>query len=109
MLFRSLGGFLAGLTFEQSDQVDEALRWYDQSLEFTGFRSLKDPVRVLLSRGQYRSPRLNNQERDACDGRTDQQCESALHGRRLPPFGIGDAMKAAGTAAVELFFVHAGS
>ena len=29
--------------------------------------------------------------------------------RRLPPFGIGDAMKAAGTAAVELFFVHAGS
>jgi hypothetical protein len=29
--------------------------------------------------------------------------------RRLPPFGIGDAMKATGTAAVLLFFVHAGS
>jgi len=28
--------------------------------------------------------------------------------RRLPPLGIVDAMKAAGTAAVELFFVHAG-
>jgi hypothetical protein len=57
-----LGGFLAGLTFEESGQVDEALRWYDQSLEFTGFRSLRDPVRVLLSRGQYRSPRLKDLE-----------------------------------------------
>jgi hypothetical protein len=57
-----LGGFLAGLTFEESGQVDEALRWYDQSLEFTGFQSLKDPVRVLLSRGQYRSPRLKDLE-----------------------------------------------
>jgi hypothetical protein len=54
-----LGGFLAGFTFEQSDQVDEALRWYDQALPFTGFQSLSGPVRALLPKGHYRSPRLS--------------------------------------------------
>jgi hypothetical protein len=53
-----LGAFLAGFTFEKSDAIDEALRWYDQSLEFTGFQSLSGPIRELLSRGSYRSPRL---------------------------------------------------
>src|SRR5258708_18152545 len=53
-----LGGLLAGFTFEKSDQVDEALRWYDEALRFPGFRPLSDPVRLLLPRGQYRSPRL---------------------------------------------------
>jgi hypothetical protein len=53
-----LGGLLAGLAFEKSDQVDEALRWYDQALEFSGFRVLRGPVSSLLGRGQYRSPRL---------------------------------------------------
>ncbi len=57
-----LGAFLAGFTFEKSGQTDEALRWYDQSLEFTGFRSLRDPVRSLLAMGQYRSPRLKELE-----------------------------------------------
>lgn len=57
-----LGGFLAGLTFEESDQPDEALRWYDQSLQFAGFHSLRDPVRLLLAKGQYRSPRLKDME-----------------------------------------------
>jgi len=53
-----LGAMLAGFTFEKSDQVDEALRWYDQALEFTGAGDLRDPVRLLRRRGQYRSPRL---------------------------------------------------
>jgi hypothetical protein len=57
-----LGGFLAGLTFEESDQADEALRWYDQSLRFTGFRALRDPVRRLLQVSTYRSPRLKELE-----------------------------------------------
>ena len=43
-----LGGLLAGMVFEKSDQVDEALRWYDQTLEFSGFRALEGPVRALL-------------------------------------------------------------
>jgi hypothetical protein len=57
-----LGAFLAGLTFERSDAPDEALRWYDTSLEFSGFDALKDPVRRLLQQGQYRSPRLKELE-----------------------------------------------
>jgi hypothetical protein len=57
-----LGGFLAGFTFEQSDNVDEALRWYDQALPFTGFHSLGATVRGLLPKGQYRSPRLKELE-----------------------------------------------
>ncbi len=55
-----LGGFLAGLTFEESDQADEALRWYDEALRFTGFEALRDPVRLLLARGSYRTPRLKD-------------------------------------------------
>ena len=54
-----LGGFLAGFAFERSEQIDEALRWYDQALPFTGFGSLTGPVRALLPLGHYRSPRLS--------------------------------------------------
>jgi hypothetical protein len=60
-----LGAFLAGFTFEKSGQVDEALRWYDQALEFTGFHTLRDPVRALLPVGQYRTPRLKELESGA--------------------------------------------
>ena len=57
-----LGGFLAGLTYEKSSDADEALRWYDQSLRFTGFGALRGPVRLLLPQGHYRSPRLQDLE-----------------------------------------------
>jgi hypothetical protein len=57
-----LGGFLAGFTFEKSDNYDEALRWYDQALPFTGFRSLQGPIRDLLPKSSYRSPRLQQLE-----------------------------------------------
>ena len=57
-----LGGMLAGLTFEESGQTDEALRWYDQTLAFTGFRALGGPVRRLMQRSTYRSPRLKDLE-----------------------------------------------
>ena len=53
-----LGGFLAGLTFEKSGEVDEALRWYDTALAHRGFSSLRGSVRALLAKGAYRTPRL---------------------------------------------------
>jgi hypothetical protein len=59
-----LGGFLAGFTFEKSGEVDEALRYYDEALKFSGFRSLQQPVRLLLQQGQYRTPRLKAAEDD---------------------------------------------
>ncbi|MDP9150008.1 MAG: hypothetical protein M3O36_08730 [Myxococcota bacterium] len=60
-----LGALLAGLTFEQSGQIDEALRWYDQALGFSGFRALRGPVQLLLTRGRYRSRRLAEIETSA--------------------------------------------
>jgi len=54
-----LGSMLAGFTFEKSGDVDEALRYYDEALAFTGFGgSLTDAVRRLAPQGQYRSPRI---------------------------------------------------
>jgi hypothetical protein len=64
-----LGSMLAGFTFEKSGETDEALRYYDEALEFTGFHSLTDSVRRLAPLGQYRSPRikalLGESEKDA--------------------------------------------
>jgi hypothetical protein len=57
-----LGGLLAGLAFEESGQTDEALRWYDQTLAFTGFRALGGPVRRLMQKSAFRSPRLKELE-----------------------------------------------
>ena len=57
-----LGGLLAGLTFEESGQTDEALRWYDQTLAFTGFQALAGPARRLMQHSAYRSPRLKGLE-----------------------------------------------
>ncbi len=53
-----LGSMLAGFTFEKSGEIDEALRYYDESLAFTGFGTLSDTVRRIAPRGQYRSPRI---------------------------------------------------
>jgi uncharacterized protein len=53
-----LGSMLAGFTYEKSGEVDEALRYYDEALAFTGFSALTDSVRRLAPIGSYRSPRL---------------------------------------------------
>ena len=53
-----LGSTLAGFTYEKSGEIDEALRYYDEALEFTGFRTLGDSVRRIAPQGQYRSPRI---------------------------------------------------
>ncbi|MBX3190497.1 MAG: hypothetical protein KF819_26085 [Labilithrix sp.] len=53
-----LGAALAGFTYEKSGEVDEALRYYDEALAFTGFGTLGDSVRRLAPIGNYRSPRI---------------------------------------------------
>ena len=53
-----LGGFLAGVAFEKSGDIDEALRWYDSALAFGGYEALGPTIARLLGKGTYSSPRL---------------------------------------------------
>jgi uncharacterized protein len=53
-----LGGFLAGYAFEKSGNADEALHYYDDALKFSGFRSIKDPARALMTKSAYKTQRL---------------------------------------------------
>jgi hypothetical protein len=53
-----LGGFLAGFAFEKSGDIDEALRWYDDALAFSGYESLAPAIARLLPKATYSSPRL---------------------------------------------------
>ena len=52
------GSYLAGFVFERSNQPGEALRFYDEALEYGTFPSLAEPVRRLSQRDPYTSPRL---------------------------------------------------
>jgi uncharacterized protein len=52
------GSYLAGFTFEKSGQDDEALRYYDEALQYGSYRSLSEPIKRMLGRGGYASPRL---------------------------------------------------
>lgn len=52
------GSYLAGFTFEKSGQADEALRYYDEALQYGQYQSLSAPIRRLLGQSAYASPRL---------------------------------------------------
>ncbi len=52
------GSYLAGFTFEKSGSYDEALRYYDEALANSQYQSLAEPIRRLLPRSGYASPRL---------------------------------------------------
>lgn len=53
-----LGSLLAGFTFEKSGETDEALRYYDEALRFSGYSTLEGSVARLAAQGSYRSPRI---------------------------------------------------
>jgi hypothetical protein len=54
----SPGSYLAGFTFEKSNQPGEALRYYDETLALGNYASLAGPVQRLAEQDSYRSPRL---------------------------------------------------
>lgn len=55
-----VGSYLAGYTFEQSGNAEEALRYYDDALHSVELSSLAGPVRRLMERSSYRTPALDS-------------------------------------------------
>ena len=53
-----VGSYLAGFTFQESGQREEALRYYDEALQAKTIQSLAGPVRELLPRSGFRTERL---------------------------------------------------
>jgi hypothetical protein len=52
------GSYLAGFVFEKSGKADEALRYYDEALEYGEYHSLAEPVRRLMQQSSYSSPHI---------------------------------------------------
>lgn len=52
------GSYLSGFVFEKSSRPQEALRYYDEALQYGRYRSLDEPVKRLARTATYRSPRL---------------------------------------------------
>ena len=52
------GSSLAGFVFERSGRADEALRYYDEALEFGQFPSLVAPIRRLQKLSSFDSERI---------------------------------------------------
>jgi hypothetical protein len=53
------GSYLGGFVFEKSGRAQEALRYYDEALQYGWYQSLEDPIRRLAPRASYRSPRIS--------------------------------------------------
>ncbi len=52
------GSYLSGFVFEKSGRAQEALRYYDEALQYGQYRSLHEPVRRLAESASFRSPRI---------------------------------------------------
>lgn len=52
------GSYLAGFIFEKSGQAQEALRYYDEALQYGSFDSLAPVLRRLSEQASYRTPRI---------------------------------------------------
>lgn len=53
------GSYLSGFIFEKSGQPGEALRYYDEALQYGTYESLREPLSRLTKRDPYRSPRID--------------------------------------------------
>ena len=52
------GSYFAGFIFEKSGDSQEALRYYDEALQFSDFKNLAPVVRRLAAKGSYRTKRI---------------------------------------------------
>lgn len=72
------GSYLAGFVFEKSQQPGEALRYYDEALQYAKFESLADPIRRLAVLEAYRTPRLTEVIKAAPPPADDEMAEVLL-------------------------------
>lgn len=78
------GSYLAGFTFEKSGRADEALRYYDEALEFGKYESLREAVERLSRQSSYSSPRIKELLGEASQaGNSDSATQQAAPS--LPP------------------------
>jgi hypothetical protein len=52
------GSYLSGFIFEKSNQPGEALRYYDEALEYGSYQSLAEPLSRLTKLDPYQTPRI---------------------------------------------------
>jgi uncharacterized protein len=52
------GSYLAGFIFEKSGEPQEALRYYDEALQYGEFESLTPAIVRLAAQSSYRTPRI---------------------------------------------------
>ncbi len=52
------GSYLAGFIFEQSNEPQTAMRYYDEALQYGSFRTLEEAIVRLSVRASYRTPRI---------------------------------------------------
>lgn len=53
------GSYLAGFIFEQSNEPQSALRYYDEALQYGTFDTLAEPIFWLSHKASYRTPRIS--------------------------------------------------
>lgn len=53
-----LGALLAGFTCEKNGENEEAMRYYNEALQFSGFEANSEAVARLATVTQYKSPRI---------------------------------------------------
>ena len=66
------GSYFAGFVFEKSGRPQEALRYYDEALQYGRYASLQRPVWRLAQKASYRTPRIR-------------EILKSVEGRRRPP------------------------
>jgi hypothetical protein len=72
------GSYLSGFVFEKTGEPGEALRFYDEALQYAELPSLAVPIATLFARDTYRTPRLEKLVADHAATAADAQLGDVL-------------------------------
>jgi len=93
------GGYVAGFVFERSGKPNIALRYYDEALEFTEFKTLLEPISRLSHLGSFSSPRIQAflKKHTAKAPASTAATEESVDGDTAPALNSGNQQKATKT------------